>query len=296
MSYIPDKLLEKKLTRFLEEDIDYGDITSELVPNVLVHAHIISKQKGVLCGLDFAKIVFKFLDVEVTSLFKDGDKIRKGDVILELKGLSRKILVSERTVLNLLMRLSGIATQTRKLVEKVKETGLDIIIASTRKTTPGFRYFEKYAVKTGGGDPHRWNLSDSVLIKENHLSLLGEAAIQTILNQSKVKTSFTKKVDIEVENISELKQSLRLSPEIIMLDDFSLSDIQAAIKIVEKNNKAPRPLIEISGGISEQNINRYLIPGIDIISVGSLTHSVVAIDFSMKIAVIQPLGEINNGN
>ncbi len=288
MSYIPQKLLEKKLIQFLEEDVDYGDITSELVPNVLVHANIISKEEGVLCGLDFAKIIFKFLDVEIKSSFKDGDRIKKGVVILELKGLSRNILVSERTILNLLMRLSGIATKTRRLVDKVNETGLDIIITSTRKTTPGFRYFEKYAVKTGGGDPHRWNLSDSVLIKENHLSLLGDEAIQTILNQSKVKTSFTKKVDIEVENISELKQSLRLSPEIIMLDDFSISDIQTAIEIVEKNNRVPRPLIEISGGISEQNITKYFIPGIDIISIGSLTHSVAAIDFSLKIVGIQP--------
>ena len=295
MSYIPPKLLEKKLTRFLEEDIDYGDITSDLVPNVLVRANIIAKQTGILCGLDFVKIILKFLDVGFKSLFKDGDNIRKGDVILELNGLSIKILVSERTILNLLMRLSGIATQTRKLVDKVKETNLDIIIASTRKTTPGFRYFEKYAVKTGGGDPHRWNLSDSVLIKENHLSLLGEESIQTILNLSKLKPSFTKKVDIEVESVSELKQSLRMSPEIIMLDDFSVSDIQTAIEIVEKNNKMKRPLIEISGGITEHNISDYFIPGVDIISVGSLTHSVTSIDFSLKIVGIQPSGEINSG-
>ena len=194
------------------------------------------------------------------------------------------------------MHLSGIATQTRKLVDRVKQSGQDIKIASTRKTTPGFRYFEKYAVKIGGGDPHRWNLSDTVLIKENHLNVLGEDAIPTILNQSKITTSFTKKVDIEVESLSELKMALKLSPEIIMLDDFSTEDIQAAIEIVKQDSKQKCPLIEVSGGISEQNIDIYLIPGIDIISMGSITHSVTAIDFSLKIMKTvssEPTGEKN---
>ncbi len=296
MSYIPPKLLEKKILQFLQEDIEYGDITGELVPNIPVHANLISKREGILCGLIFAKILLESLGVEVSTLFKDGDTIRKGDVILQLRGLSRAILVSERTILNLLMHLSGIATQTRKLVDRVKQSGQDIKIASTRKTTPGFRYFEKYAVKIGGGDPHRWNLSDTVLIKENHLNVLGEDAIPTILNQSKITTSFTKKVDIEVESLSELKMALKLSPEIIMLDDFSTEDIQAAIEIVKQDSKQKCPLIEVSGGISEQNIDIYLIPGIDIISMGSITHSVTAIDFSLKIMKTvssEPTGEKN---
>ncbi len=293
MSFKPTKLLEQKLLQFLQEDMEYGDITSELVPNIPVHANLVSNQEGVLCGLDFAKILLESLNVEVSSLFKDGDIIRKADVILQLSGLSRAILVSERTILNLLMHLSGIATQTRKLVDKVKNSSQDIIIASTRKTTPGFRYFEKYAVKIGGGDPHRWNLSDSVLIKENHLILLGEEAIPAIFNQSKNKTSFTKKVDIEVENLSELKKALKLSPDIIMLDNFSINDIQAAIEIVRQESPQTRPLIEVSGGISEQNIDMYLIPGIDVISLGSLTHSVKAIDFSLKI--LKVISSTRNG-
>lgn len=293
MAFKPTKLLEQKLLQFLQEDMEYGDITSELVPNIPVHANLVSNQEGVLCGLDFAKILLESLNVEVSSLFKDGDIIRKADVILQLSGLSRAILVSERTILNLLMHLSGIATQTRKLVDKVKNSSQDIIIASTRKTTPGFRYFEKYAVKIGGGDPHRWNLSDSVLIKENHLILLGEEAIPTIFNQSKNKTSFTKKVDIEVENLSELKKALKLSPDIIMLDNFSINDIQAAIEIVRQESPQTRPLIEVSGGISEQNIDMYLIPGIDVISLGSLTHSVKAIDFSLKI--LKVISSTRNG-
>ncbi|UCE14068.1 MAG: carboxylating nicotinate-nucleotide diphosphorylase [Candidatus Heimdallarchaeota archaeon] len=291
MSYIPSKLLEQRLVQFLHEDIQYGDVTSELVPNVPVKAKVISKQEGILCGLKFVKILLKSLNVEVSTPFKDGEAIREGDEVLLLHGLSRPILVTERTILNLMMRLSGIATQTRNLVNKVHKSGQKMIIASTRKTTPGFRYFEKYAVKAGGGDPHRWNLSDTVLIKENHLKLLKEDAITTLLNQSKEVTSFSKKVDIEVENIAELKIALKFSPEIIMLDEFSINDIREAIEIVRTKSKQNPPLIEISGGITEQNIEDYFIPGVDIISVGALTHSVQALDFSMKICEVMPFRE-----
>jgi nicotinate-nucleotide pyrophosphorylase (carboxylating) len=294
MSYMPKKLLEKKLLSFLTEDINYGDLTSELVPNIPIHANIISKQEGVVCGLDFAEILLKSLDVEVSSLFSDGDVVRKGDIVLQLRGLSRAILTSERTILNLLMRLSGIATQTQNLVNRIEQVNNRIILAATRKTTPGFRYFEKYAIRIGGGDPHRWNLSDTVLIKENHLRLLGEDAITSILNQSNKMTSFTKKVEIEVENLSELRIALNAQPDIIMLDDFSKEDIQEAIAII-KQTTDQIPLIEVSGGITDQNIDNYIIPGIDIISMGILTHSAPAIDFSLKIMNILPLsstGEI----
>lgn len=299
MSYMPPKLLETKLLQFLKEDISYGDLTSDLVPNIPIHANIISKQEGVICGLNFAEILLESLDVEVSSLFSDGDTIRLGDIILQLRGLSRAILASERTILNLLMRLSGIATQTRKLVDRLKQTGQNTIIASTRKTTPGFRYFEKYAIKIGGGDPHRWNLSDTVLIKENHLRLLGEEAISIILNQSMKMTSFTKKVEIEVENLSELRIALKASPDIIMLDDFSTDDIHAAIDIVKQTSDQVHPLIEVSGGITDQNIDEFLIPGVDIISMGMLTHSAIAIDFSLRIMKkisSSPTGEIGLGD
>ncbi|MFX0126363.1 MAG: carboxylating nicotinate-nucleotide diphosphorylase [Candidatus Hodarchaeota archaeon] len=295
MSYMPTKLLEKRLLNFLKEDINYGDITSDLVPNIQIHANIISKQEGVVCGLYFAEILLKSLNVEVSSLFSDGDVVRTGDIVLQLRGLSRAILTSERTILNLLMRLSGIATQTQNLVKRLNQTDQRIILASTRKTTPGFRYFEKYAIKIGGGDPHRWNLSDTVLIKENHLRLLGEDAIPTILNQSKNKTSFTKKVEIEVENLSELRIALKAEPDIIMLDDFSIDDILEAIDIV-KQTTDQIPLIEVSGGVTDQNLDDYIIPGIDIISMGMLTHSAPAIDFSLRIMNISQLstkGEID---
>jgi len=284
MAYIPQKLLEQKLIQYLQEDIDFGDITCELIPNIPIHAEIVAKQQGVLCGIHFAKILLKSLGIEIISSLQDGDPIKIGDCVLQIKGMSHEILLSERTVLNLVMHLSGIATRTQRITEKVNQSKQKIIIAATRKTTPGLRYFEKYAVSIAGGDPHRWNLSDMVLIKENHLSLFGDKAIQKIIDQSKNKTSFTKKVEIEVENLTELKKALVFSPDIIMLDDFSVEMIKKAINLVQQTSGKKRPLIEISGGVTEDNIDDYLtIPGIDIISIGALTHSVTAIDLSMKI-------------
>jgi nicotinate-nucleotide pyrophosphorylase (carboxylating) len=283
MAYIPKKMIEEKLLQFFKEDIDYGDITSELVPNVQVNAFLSAKQEGIVCGIKFAKILLESLDIEVTSYQEEGKSVKKGDLVLELRGKSRTILASERTVLNLIMRLSGIATQTHKFVKKVEQSGQDIIIAATRKTTPGFRYFEKYAVLIGGGDSHRWSLSDTILIKENHLRLFKDQGIERIVKQAKKRVSFSKKIEIEVENLDDLKIAMRLSPDIIMLDDFTIKDIQEAIKIVRQTSKHVKPLIEVSGGISEKNINDYLIPGINIISIGALTHSVSSMDFSLKI-------------
>ncbi|MFX0209170.1 MAG: carboxylating nicotinate-nucleotide diphosphorylase [Candidatus Hodarchaeota archaeon] len=283
MAYLPEKVLEHKLLNFLQEDMEYGDITSELIPNIPVQATIIAKQDGVLCGIAFVKILLKSLGVTVLDHYEDGNTIKQGDTILQLEGSIREILISERTVLNLLMRLSGIATQTQKFCSKVKEAKQNIRIASTRKTTPGFRYFEKYAVKIGGGDTHRFSLTDTVLIKENHLSLIGKKPIKSILLQSQASSSFTKKIEIEVENLIEFKEALELLPDIIMLDNFSTRNIRAAIEIIQKKPKHNRPLIEVSGGISKHNIDKFLIPGVDIISVGALTHSVTAIDFSLKI-------------
>ncbi|MFX0085010.1 MAG: carboxylating nicotinate-nucleotide diphosphorylase, partial [Candidatus Hodarchaeota archaeon] len=248
-----------------------------------------------VCGIKFAKIFLESLGINITSYQEEGKKVKKGDLVLELRGKSKVILSSERIVLNLIMRLSGIATQTHKFVKKVEQSGQDIIIAATRKTTPGFRYFEKYAVFIGGGDPHRWSLSDTILIKENHLKLFEENAIKEISKRIKNKVSFSKKIEIEVENLDELKSVLSLSPDIIMLDNFKIKDIQEAIKIVQQTSNHIKPLIEVSGGISEKNIDNYIIPGVNIISIGALTHSVTSMDFSLKIKDILN-SEPNGGN
>lgn len=287
MAYIPQKLLEQKLLQYLQEDIDFGDITCDFIPNVPIQAEVIAKQQGILCGIHFAKILMESLGIEIISSLQDGDPIKEGECVLQIQGMSHEILLSERTILNLMMHLSGIATHTRKIIDMVRKSKQKIKIAATRKTTPGLRYFEKYAVKSVGGDPHRWNLSDMVLIKENHISIFGDKAIQEILQQSKKNSSFTKKVEIEVEDLTELEEALKFSPDIIMLDDFSVEMIDKAVSLVQRTSGEKRPLIEISGGVTEDNIDDYLaISGIDIISIGALTHTVTAIDLSMKIKKI----------
>ncbi len=283
LAYLPEKVLEKKLLLFLQEDINFGDITGEHVPEKDVMANLIAKQHGVLCGLDFAKILLKSLDLNIRFEKKDGDTIAPDDVILTIEGSSKLILVVERTILNLLMRLSGVATQTKSLVDIVKKSNKPIVIASTRKTTPGLRYFEKYAVKIGGGDPHRWSLSDTILIKENHLVLFPNENIKDIVTRFKQASSFTKKIDIEVESMEEFEEVLESDPDIIMLDDFTPDQIKKSIEILNNYKLSKKPLIEISGGINTGNIENYLLTGVDIISIGALTHSVKSIDFSLKI-------------
>jgi nicotinate-nucleotide pyrophosphorylase (carboxylating) len=283
LAYLPEKLLEKKLLLFLQEDIDFGDITGELVPEKDVVAKLFAKQHGVLCGLNFAQILLKSLGLKYHSEKKDGDIISPDDLILTIEGSSKLLLVVERTILNLLMRLSGIATQTKTLVDIVKKSNKQIVIASTRKTTPGLRYFEKFAVKAGGGDPHRWSLSDTILIKENHLVLFYNETIREVVKKYKQMASFTKKIDIEVETIQEFEEVLESDPDIIMLDDFTPDQIHKSIEKLNSRKSGKRPLIEISGGITPENLENYLLSGVDIISIGALTHSVKSIDFSLKI-------------
>jgi len=283
MGYLPQKLLEKKLIALIEEDAAFGDVTSHLIPNKHIKAHITAKEAAILSGIEFCEILCQLFHIQTHSKYLDGTPINKGDTVLEMRGLSRDILLIERTALNLLMRLSGITTYTQSLVKLVKDAGLNIKIAATRKTTPGFRFFEKYAVEIGGGDTHRMNLSDTVLIKENHLKISKDVNIDNILRIAFEKTSFSKKIEIEVENLKEFQIAFAYKPDIIMLDDFSIEMIQKALKSLEKLSIESRPLIEVSGGISDKNLKNYLINGIDIISIGSLTHSVKSIDFSLKI-------------
>lgn len=271
------------LLAFLHEDMEYGDITTELIPDREIKANILVKQEGIVCGIEFALILLHSMGLKAKKLKSDGDPVRKNDILIEIQGKGKLILTVERTLLNILMRLSGISTQTRKLVEIVNNSKTNIIIASTRKTTPGFRYFEKYAVKIGGGDPHRWSLSDSILIKENHIAMFKDKKISEILYDYKKKISFTKKIDIEIENLDEFEDIVKLEPDVIMLDNFHPDQIKSALEILKtiKINKLPQ--IEISGGINEDNIENYLIPGVNIISLGALSHSTSSLDCSLKI-------------
>jgi nicotinate-nucleotide pyrophosphorylase (carboxylating) len=271
--------MRSKLLEFLGEDVGSGDITSELIiPSAkTAKGRIISKEDCVLAGLAEAKEIFEELGASVVKSRKDGTRAKKGDVVLEVKGRARALLAGERLALNIIMRMSGIATLTNAMVSKCRKINPKVWVAATRKTTPGFREFEKKAVLLGGGHPHRMGLYDAVLIKNNHIAIAGGVA--EALKRAK-RGSPTKKMEIEVETEKDAYTALASGADIIMLDNFE----PKSVKRIVKGLKAKRPdvLIEVSGGIRLDNIDKFA-PAADIISLGCLTHSVRSVDFSMRI-------------
>ncbi len=266
--------LTQILKKALKEDIPFKDITSEiLIPDAsTAYAEIIAKQNGILCGVDIVKKCFKLINKSITVQIKknDGNKISKGNLILTLKGKTKYILKAERTALNFLQHLSGIATYTNKMVNIVKKYNVNIL--DTRKTIPGLRYLSKYAVVVGGGKTHRLHLSDEVLIKENHITINDN--IKKTLD--KFKKKYKKNYEIEVENLKELKAVLEYNAPYILLDNFNVLDIKKAVQL---NNRKAK--LEVSGGIDLKNIKKIASTGVDFISVGSITHSAPALDFSL---------------
>lgn len=282
------KHIKGLITQALREDIGYGDVTTRaLIPRQLrVDAVIIAKQTGSIAGLDIAKAVFLQLDKDIKfkAFVQDGNKIKAGKKIARISGSARAILTAERTALNFLGHLSGIATLTRQFVNKVKPYKAKIL--DTRKTTPGLRVLEKYAVKCGGGHNHRMGLWDEVLIKENHIAVmsyeLGVRSLKKIIDSVRNKHGKKVKIEIEVRNLKELKAALAGRPDIIMLDNMSLSIIKKAVKITNEFFKTPN-LLEVSGGVNLANVRRIAKTGVDRISIGSLTHSAPALDVSLEI-------------
>ena len=271
--------MRSKVQEFLKEDIGSGDITSELVvtPEQKAVGRIVCKEQCVLAGVAEASLVFKELGANVVAHKSDGFPARKGDVVLEVEGAARALLAGERLALNIIMRMSGIATLTNSLVSKCRKVNPKVRVAATRKTTPGFRAFEKRAVELGGGDSHRFGLFDAVLIKNNHIKLAG--GVKQALRRAK-EGSFTKKIEIEVENAEDARVALEEGADIIMLDNFEPKDATNLAKELKKAH--PSVLIEISGGVRPENIAQYA-EAADIISLGWLTHSVKSIDFSMRL-------------
>jgi len=272
----------------LTEDIGDGDITSLALikKNLSINAEIVCKQGGiVICGLGIVREVFRQLDkrIKVLNFVRDGDIIKKPLSICRITGPAQAILNGERTALNFLGRLSGIATKTKNLADKCKPYKVKIL--DTRKTTPCWRMLEKYAVRMGGGYNHRLGLFDQVLIKDNHIMImrgcLNRLTITKIIKQAKEKTHGKKVIEVEVKNIQELKQALKAGPDIIMLDNFGLSGIRKAVTI--RNVFNPGIKLEASGNINEQNIVKIAKCGVDFISLGMLTHSVDNADFSLNV-------------
>jgi len=269
------------LGAYLKEDIRTGDITSEsLLPEIKAAASIIAREGGVLAGVEELVALFRLSNCILENPIPDGSEIASGTVVCTVEGNVKDILRTERVGLNILARMSGIATRTRQFVEKAAAVNENVKIAATRKTTPGFRYFEKKAVRIGGGDPHRYSLDDMVLIKENHIRICG--GVTKILELAGEKIPFSKKIDIEVETLDQFREALRFAPDIILLDNMKPSEVRECRQHLDKMipSRSGRTLIEISGNISMGNIVEYAPYG-DIISIGSLTHSYRSLDFTM---------------
>ncbi len=269
----------EKLFEFLKEDLYPEDITSKYFSGYNVKAVIRSKNKEdfILAGMKFIIPFLERLGLKVIEYLKDGEVVKNGQTIAIYEGESYTVLASERVVLNLLSRLSGIATATRRMVELARSVNPNVIIAGTRKTTPGLRIFEKYAIEVGGGDPHRFNLSDAILIKDNHIRIAG--SVEDALKAIKGKVPFTKKVEIEVETVEDALKAYRSGiVDIILLDNMSPEDVSKVVK--ELKGKV---LLEASGGITPENVIEYAKTGVDIISSGYLTHSVKSVDISLDV-------------
>ncbi len=261
----------------LKEDINYIDSTTDLLidENDISQAYFVSKADGVLAGLDVALRVFTLLDddIEIRCYFKDGDEIKKGDIIAEFSGKTCAMLKAERTALNLLQHMSGIASYTNKCVKAVE--GTKASIADTRKTLPGLRALQKYAVVAGGGRNHRYNLTDAAMLKDNHIDAYG--GITKAVEALRSKAGHMLQIEVETRNLDELKEALDVGADVIMLDNMSLEDMTKAAEIT-----AGRAKLEASGNVTLDRIRDIALTGVDIISLGALTHSVQAFDISMK--------------
>jgi len=271
--------LEDLIKRALEEDIGYGDITTQsLIPAGQISRGVfIVKSPGVVAGIQVSEAVFRQLDSEITfEIFKnDGEVVVPGDVIAVVQGRTRALLTGERTALNFLQRLSGIATKTRKVVELIKDSSTRLV--DTRKTTPGLRVLEKYAVSVGGARNHRFGLFDGVMIKDNHIQAVGN--IGEAVAMARQKVPHTVKIEVEVEDLAQLREAVEAGADIIMLDNMGVDKMTEAVSIA-----GGRVLLEASGGIKESNIAEVARTGVDFISMGALTHSATSLDISLDLA------------
>jgi nicotinate-nucleotide pyrophosphorylase (carboxylating) len=270
--------IERIVKTALEEDIGLGDVTTEvtIAPETNARAQLVAKEDFTLAGIDVAATVFRTLDQAVSfeKLFEDGHKVRRGEVLAWIKGKASVLLQGERVALNLLQRMSGIASLTARYVELVAGTGATIV--DTRKTVPGLRALDKYAVRMGGGRNHRIGLFDGILIKENHVAAAG--GITAALERARQKLPHTLKIEIETRSLEDVQEALDAGADIIMLDNMTLAEMSKGVELV-----AGRALVEASGGVNEETVREIAETGVNIISVGALTHSVKAADISMLI-------------
>jgi nicotinate-nucleotide pyrophosphorylase (carboxylating) len=275
--------LRESLVRFLREDIGQGDLTSQYTVDegLKSSSQIICKSEiAVVAGLEEAKIIFEICNCDSKALVNDGDIVKRGIRVMKINGNTRAILKAERTALNLIMRMSGIATDTKRFVDIVKTVSKDIKVMGTRKTAPGLRYFDKKSIKLGGGHSHRNTLDEMILIKDNHLAV--STSIQNAISNARLKAGKNVMIECEVSNKKSSVEAIKSGADIIMLDNFTPEMAQKTISYLRKSGLREKVLIEISGGVNISNIKDYALALPDMISIGSLTHSSNSIDFSMN--------------
>jgi len=278
-----------ELERFIQEDTDGMDASTSFLPSIAVNAQIIVKEDGIIAGMEEAVFIFDYFDIAHETAFKDGDIVSNADIIFKLKGNATAVLQCERLVLNIMGRMSGIATSTHRCVAIARNVCKDVRIAATRKTVPGFRKYEKKAVQIGGGDPHRFNQSDCIMIKDNHLAIMGIGSVESeyagIKNavQAAKRESFTKKIEVEVGTVEDAITAIHAGADIIMFDNLTPAEAAKHIERLVDAGLRDRVIVELSGGINESNISDYAGCGADVISMGSLIHSSRFLDVSLKV-------------
>ena len=276
-------MIEETLEKFLDEDIGHGDITTDALVDSRTKAtgQVVCKERAVIAGLSESIILLKLLGCEGKSKVRDGQEVPAGTIILEVDGSGSSLLKVERVLLNLLSHMSGVATATAELVSIAKKNGSSARIACTRKTLPGLRYFEKRAVELGGGDTHRLRLDDAVLIKDNHLELAG--SITESVRKAKARVSFIKKIEVEATSPGQAVEAGLAGADIVLLDNMTPQEVKKSLTLLEAKKLRDRLLIEVSGGITRENLSNYVKTGADVISIGSITHSAKAIDMSLEL-------------
>ncbi|MDR3290995.1 MAG: carboxylating nicotinate-nucleotide diphosphorylase [Methanobrevibacter sp.] len=272
--------MKEIIKHIIEEDIGFEDITTNALINKdkIAKSIIISKENGIIAGIEITKNIFSYYGLNTMVLKEDGDDVAINDIIMEIEGNAQLILNLERTVLNILMRMSGIATITNQMIKKVDKK---IRVAGTRKILPGLGFLDKEAIKIGGGDSHRFSLDDLVLIKDNHIAIVG--SLEKAIKLAKEKVSFTKKIEVEVGNWMDGLKAAKLNVDILMLDNMNVDEINETIAILEKENLRDNLIIEVSGGINPDNISAYGKTNVDVVSLGFITHSVKSLDLSLNI-------------
>lgn len=272
-------MLLKEIESFLEEDVGQEDY-EDIVPYTDCKAEITVKEDGVLAGLEEVKQIFDYYSVHYSTDFEDGDRIKSGDIVLTVRGAGAKILKAERLVLNFLGRMSGIATLTNVLVNEVRKVSGHVKVAGTRKTTPGFRKYEKKAITIGGGDPHRFGLYEAVIIKDNHIKLMG---LEPAIKKAEEKVSFTRKIEVEVKSIDEALRAAELKVDIIMFDNMTVAEVRECVRLLTERGLRDGLILEASGGINMDNIKDFASTGVDVVSLGMITHSAHSLGFSLNV-------------